>query len=77
MTDGLVDAADLFDAMAFASPRRLALESTAFGPKPRIREERKVPVWMRQNRRSKDLRSTGLSKSDLIVRDDKGQSMWQ
>ncbi|MGB1751677.1 MAG: glycine--tRNA ligase subunit beta, partial [Paracoccaceae bacterium] len=74
MTDGLVDAGLTYsDAMAFASPRRLALSINGLPDQsPRIREERKGPrVDAPEQAIEGFLRSTGLSKSDLIVRDDK------
>ena len=72
LTDGLVDAGLTYsDAMAFATPRRLAL-SISLDQSPRIREERKGPrVDAPEQAIEGFLRSTGLSKSDLIVRDDK------
>ena len=74
MTDGLVDAGLTYsDAMAFATPRRLALSINGLPDQsPCIREERKGPrVDAPEQAIEGFLRSTGLSKSDLIVRDDK------
>ncbi len=74
VTNGLVDAGITYeDAAAFATPRRLALSVTGLLAKsPDLREERKGPrVDAPEKAIEGFLRSTGLGKNQLEIRDEK------
>jgi len=79
VTEGLVDAGITYGgAKAFSTPRRLTLAvSDMLAESPAVREERKGP---REDAPEKALegflRSTGLSKDDLQLRDDKKGKAW-
>ncbi|MGB0660374.1 MAG: glycine--tRNA ligase subunit beta [Mangrovicoccus sp.] len=74
ITDGVVEAGLTYaGAQAFATPRRLALTVQGLtAESPEIREERKGPrVDAPEKALAGFLRSTGLSKDQLEIRDDK------
>lgn len=74
MTDGMVDAGLTYEsAGAFATPRRLALSvNNLLAQSPTSTEERKGPRTDAPEKALEGfLRSTGLTKDDLEVRDDK------
>ena len=74
MTDGLVEAGLTYEgAAAFATPRRLALHlQNLSAESPTVTEERKGPRTDAPEKAIEGfLRSTGLAKDDLEVRDDK------
>ena len=74
MTDGLVDAGLTYsDAIAFATPRRLALNINGLTKfSPRISEERKGPRLDAPEKAIEGfVRSMGVPKADLEIREDK------
>ncbi|TVP72626.1 MAG: glycine--tRNA ligase subunit beta, partial [Rhodobacteraceae bacterium] len=74
MTDGLVEAGLTYaHAQAFATPRRLALAVQDLSERsPTLREERRGPkVGAPDQAIEGFLRSTGLAREDLEIRDDK------
>ncbi len=79
MTDGLVEAGLTYGAaQAFATPRRLTLAIEGLSAEsPTRREERKGPRTDAPEKALEGfLRSTGLSKDDLVARDDKKGQVW-
>jgi glycyl-tRNA synthetase beta chain len=79
VTDGLVEAGLTYaSAAAFATPRRLALSVEGLTAESRaMREERKGPaVGAPEAALAGFLRSTGLTREQLVVRDDKKGQVW-
>ena len=79
VTDGLVEAGLTYaGAAAFSTPRRLALTVQGLTPEsPLLREERKGPKADAPEAALEGfLRSTGLTKDQLQLRDDKKGQVW-
>ncbi|MBN2905747.1 MAG: glycine--tRNA ligase subunit beta [Rhodobacteraceae bacterium] len=79
VTDGLVEAGLIYAvARAYATPRRLVLAIEGLSPRsPDLREERKGPRTDAPEKALEGfLRSTGLTRDQLEVRDDKKGQVW-
>jgi glycyl-tRNA synthetase beta chain len=79
IADGLVEAGLTYaSAAAFATPRRLALSVEGLTAESRaVREERKGPaVGAPEAALAGFLRSTGLTREQLVARDDKKGQVW-